>query len=330
MKSSPKGVRVVRKRLADGTVKEYTYERKSVSRRAAYQPDSMDALLAAFRNSPEFSAKAPNTKAQYAIYLRPFDKIGAVSVKLVTRKMILGMRDGIAGARGNGAATAFGRIAGVLFAWALDRGWLDFSPATRIKALSGGHLRAWSETDLAHALMVLPSAYSRVALLGAFTGQRRGDLIALRWSAYDGVTLRLRQEKTKAEMVIPVHRDLKPHLDVWKKTTKTLTILAAPRGQPWTGEHLSRERARELREAGLPGLGVHGLRKLAAARLAEAGCSAHEIASITGHRTLAMVELYTRSADQQKLARSAMDRLERQPSVNRKPEPGNTMKIKDK
>ena len=36
--------------------------------------------------------------------------------------------------------------------------------------------------------------------------------------------------------------------------------------------------------AGLPRLGIHGLRKLAATRLADAGCSTHEIAAITGHR----------------------------------------------
>lgn len=309
MKSSAKGVRVVKRRLADGSVKEYRYSRQP-KRTARYAPDSLDALLAAFRRSPEFAAKAKATRAQYAIYLRPLDKIGAVRAKDVSRKMILELRDAIAAARGNGAATGFGRVAGALFAWAVDRGWMDYSPAARIKALSTGHLPAWSDADFARALDKLPEAYRRVAILGAYTGQRRGDLIALRWDAYDGSTIRLRQGKTGAALVIPVHRDLKPHLDAWRREAATLTILAAPRGKPWTAEHLSREMAAELAKIGLPGLGVHGLRKLAAARLAEAGCSAHEIASITGHQTLAMVELYTRSADQARLARAAIARLE--------------------
>jgi hypothetical protein len=42
---------------------------------------------------------------------------------------------------------------------------------------------------------------------------------------------------------------------------------------------------------------------------ADAGCTAHEIAAISGHRTLAEVERYTRKADQQRLARSAMERV---------------------
>jgi integrase len=54
---------------------------------------------------------------------------------------------------------------------------------------------------------------------------------------------------------------------------------------------------------------VHGLRKLAAAALADAGCTAHEIAAVTGHRSLAMVSLYTASADQERLAEAAIVRF---------------------
>lgn len=42
-----------------------------------------------------------------------------------------------------------------------------------------------------------------------------------------------------------------------------------------------------LRKAGLPeSLSLHGLRKAAARRLAEAGCTVHEIQAVTGHKTL--------------------------------------------
>jgi integrase len=62
--------------------------------------------------------------------------------------------------------------------------------------------------------------------------------------------------------------------------------------------------------AGLPQhCTFHGLRKASLTRLADAGCTAHEIAAISGHRTLAEVERYTRKADQQRLARSAMERV---------------------
>jgi len=64
---------------------------------------------------------------------------------------------------------------------------------------------------------------------------------------------------------------------------------------------------------------THGLRKAAARRLAEAGCSANEIASITGHATLAEVTRYTKAAEQKQLARSAMGRLAAIPNPIRIP-----------
>ena len=66
---------------------------------------------------------------------------------------------------------------------------------------------------------------------------------------------------------------------------------------------------RGLERAGLPHCSAHGLRKAAARRLAEAGCSAHEIMSITGHQSLKEVERYTREAGRRNLADSAMKRI---------------------
>jgi integrase len=83
-------------------------------------------------------------------------------------------------------------------------------------------------------------------------------------------------------------------------------------GRPWSsGEGLSTILAEGLaRIPGFPkGRNVHGLRKLAAANLAEAGCTPHEIAAITGHKSIAMVELYTESVRQAKMAEAAIKRL---------------------
>jgi integrase len=57
------------------------------------------------------------------------------------------------------------------------------------------------------------------------------------------------------------------------------------------------------------GLTAHGLRKAAARRLAEAGCTALQIAAITGHKTLKEVSRYTAAADQGRMARDAMKRI---------------------
>jgi integrase len=64
------------------------------------------------------------------------------------------------------------------------------------------------------------------------------------------------------------------------------------------------------RAAGLPpDSSPHGLRKAACRRLAQAGCSPHEIMAITGHKALAEVETDTKAVRQKFLAQQAMGRL---------------------
>src|SRR5262249_26139995 len=58
-------------------------------------------------------------------------------------------------------------------------------------------------------------------------------------------------------------------------------------------------------------------------RLADAGCTAHEIAAMSGHKTLSEVQRYTSAANQAKLAKAAMERIGNE-SV--KPEPGKVSK----
>lgn len=302
--------KVVRKRLADGSIREYRYPRAAKPSPPSYSPDSLDALLAAYRRSQEWSGLAKQTRAVYSVYLRNLDKIGHLKARDLRRRLLLDIRDAIAKARGNGAATGFIRSTSALMAWAVDREWIDHHPLLRVKALPSGHLPAWSEEDAARALAALDEPFRRVVVLGLHTGQRRGDLIALTWNAYDGSTIRLRQSKTGAPLILPVHPTLKAELDAWKETRKAAVILTSPQNRAWTAPHLTREMGKRLAALGLPGLNIHGLRKLAAARLADAGASVHEIAAITGHASLSMVALYTRSADQHRLALSAVRRLE--------------------
>jgi integrase len=74
-------------------------------------------------------------------------------------------------------------------------------------------------------------------------------------------------------------------------------------------------------EAGLgAGLSLHGLRKATCWRLAEQGCTPHEIMSISGHTTLAEVTRYTEAANRIRLARDAMGNMIRARTSNGKPD----------
>ena len=62
-----------------------------------------------------------------------------------------------------------------------------------------------------------------------------------------------------------------------------------------------------IRASGVgPECSSHGLRKAAARRLAEAGCTEKQIAAVTGHTTLKEVARYTKMANQAGLAQAAL------------------------
>jgi integrase len=304
-RSSKKAGRVVKRKLADGSVKVYRYQ--AYVKRPRDQ-DTIGDLIQAYNESPEWHALAEATKTVYAIYHRVLVPLGHLQVKNIKRRDLLRLRDAIATARGNGAANGFIRSISVLFGWALDREWIETNPAYRLKKLAAGHLPAWTPEQVATALRLLPPHLCRAVLLALYTGQRRGDLCRLAWTAYDGQTIRLVQQKTGAPLILPVHHELKRELDTWSR--EAVTILTDQHGLPWRPVNLSEQLPYALQKIGLPaGLNIHGLRKSAAANLADAGCSASEIAAVTGHKSLQMVALYTASADQERMAKAAIIRL---------------------
>lgn len=311
----------MRRTLADGTVREYAYAvgQARPKARRGYDANCMGALVAAFQGSPEWTALADQTQRTYGTYLRAFHGMRYLPVQEVNRRGLLGVRDAIAASRGPGAATGFCRTASALFRWAVGRDWIEATPMTGVKPLPGGTLLAWTEAEARLAMRELPEPLRRAVVLAYHTGQRRGDLVKLPWSAYDGQSIRLRQEKTGAALVIPAHPELQAELAVWARSKQAVTILTAHRGGAWAPQLLSHALPPALAAIGIGRkLNVHGLRKLAATRLAEAGCSAHEIAAVTGHRTLAMVQHYTASADQERLASAALIRLQNSHSRRRK------------
>jgi integrase len=131
----------------------------------------------------------------------------------------------------------------------------------------------------------------------------------MKWSDFDGDSIEVRQQKTDELLSIPCHKDLRAELENMPRIADT--ILVGERGATLTGSSLSVMVRRQLREMGVDGYAIHGLRKNAAVALADAGCAPHEIAAITGHRTLGMVAHYAKRHDQRLAARSARDKLER-------------------
>ena len=104
--------------------------------------------------------------------------------------------------------------------------------------------------------------------------------------------IHVRQQKTGAELDIPIMPEL---LAVIGDTPKdNLTFRMTQFGKPFTAAGFGNWFRERCNEAGLPHCSAHGLRKAASRRLAERGCTVHEVAAITGHASLREVQRYTK------------------------------------
>ncbi len=167
-------------------------------------------------------------------------------------------------------------------------------------------IHTWTEEQIAQFEARWPiGSLPRLALgLHIYTGQRLSDTTIMGWQNVRNGMICIVQVKTKAPVSIPVHPELQRILDALPRNN--LTFLLNGRGAPFKHGYVTRFKT-WCAAAGLPDeCTSHGLRKAACRRLAEAGCSVHEIASISGHKTLAEIERYTRAVNREHLARRAI------------------------
>jgi integrase len=172
--------------------------------------------------------------------------------------------------------------------------------------------RAWTGEDIAQFEARWPSgSRERLALaLLLYTGQRRQDVIVMGRQHVRGGVISVVQQKTGTRLEIPLAIPLRSELA--QVPPGQLTFLQTQYGEPFTPAGFGNWFRERAQAAGLPARSnAHGLRKAAAAALAESGCTDKQIMAVTGHKNLSEVTLYTASADQARLAREAIARLEK-------------------
>jgi integrase len=168
----------------------------------------------------------------------------------------------------------------------------------------------WTEEDIAQFEAAYPlGTRARLALaLLLYTGQRSGDVIRMGPQHVRQGAILVRQQNTGKEMAVPMHPELSEALTA--HPGGHLAFLMTQLGAPFASQTAFYNWFREATaKAGL-NLPPHGLRKATCCRLAEAGCTPHEIASITG-QSLKMVEHYTKEVNQRRLAARTVTRLAR-------------------
>jgi hypothetical protein len=123
--------------------------------------------------------------------------------------------------------------------------------------------------------------------------------------------IRVVQGKTAEELWIPEHRELSAEL-ASSVGGEHMSLLTTSQGKAFDPVYFGAWFADAIEMAGLPESCVlHGLRKTAARKLAEAGATEEQIKAVTGHTTSRMVSHYTKGANQRKLATAAIHKLEK-------------------
>ena len=282
-----------------------------MARKLRGNPGTFDRLVQDYFESTDFLRLGQSTQNAYRPVIERWvrdDNIGHRRIDQLSRahvsKMLAKRKDT------PGAANDLLKKIRILVNFAIANGWRQNDPTRGIKKFAHGEFHTWTDQEIAQFEKRWPAGTKERVAFGLllYTGQRRSDVVRMSWGDIEGDAIRVVQQKTRTKLIVSLHPDLKDVLAQWPKTH--LVILTTGHGKPFTPAGFGGWMADKIEAAGLPEHCVtHGLRKAAARRLAEAGCSANRIMAVTGHKSLSEVERYTRGAQQVLLAEEAIKQL---------------------
>jgi integrase len=282
--------------------------------RVAFLPGSLGWAIEKFLASDDFSNRAKATKAQDRRLLDELKRhAGAGLLRDLRDRHVKAIRDNFRTAFSTSVADA--TIAKLSVIWAFADEYLQIenlgsNPTVGIRRVHTvkTERQPWPEHVMrAFDDNAIPQMRLAKALV-LYTGQRRSDVVKMKWDDLTDDGIKVKQQKTGEELLIPCHRQLRELLGRTKRTSEF--ILVGERGKPLSGDALYEALKKVLRRAGITGYSVHGLRKNAGVALADAGCDVRQIMAILGHRTFSMAMHYTKKSDQKRHARAAIEKWE--------------------
>lgn len=284
-----RGVKVVRRQLSDGTVKEYRYDRQALAqkRRNIEDAHALHKLGRAFMASEDYARLSDMWKYQVRYYLAIIaHELGWVGKSDLAKRSIRGefyrLRD-LHRAQPHKADKII-EVLRRLLSWAYERGEIDINHALKIDKIGrqGTHRDAvWLPKHERAFLAKAPPAIAAVYRLALYTALRQSDLCRLEWSNFDGRWLVVTPKKTTHSTGVVVHipvyalPPLAETIRSLKRVDGQTRMLLTESGIPWRVANLKHHWYATEEAAGLLGskLRFHDLRGTAITRMLEAGCT---------------------------------------------------------
>lgn len=272
------------------------------------------ALIKSFRAASRFTGLKYRTRVDYERVMEYLEgKIGTRDVRQMTRKDVIAARD--ANLHRTRFANYIPQVLSVLCEHAIDIGWRSDNPAKGVRSVKTPEERKrphipWTDAAVKKWRSEAKGLPRLIFELGVGIAQRPGDLVDFTWGDHDGDTSRLNQNKTGTALVLPCTPELRAALqqardDLGAAPHPSRHILTLQSGQRMGYRRLATIFLNERIRLGLQAYDLHALRYRGVMELAWAGCSDEEIASYSGHSSLAMIRKYAGEARQVMRARQA-------------------------
>lgn len=282
----------------------------------AFLPGSISWFVERYLVSREYGDFAAMTQVNYRAHLDVIRAdIGAVPLHDVDTENLDFYIAGVYRQRGASAADQHLRLISNL--WEFAKGFAEFKrkgksnptrEARKYYRVKNPHL-PWPKDLQEHFLAKASSSLVLAYHLLLYTGQRRGDVVAMKWTDIEGGRIKVRQEKTGEQLSLRIHVKLLAELSNNARVHEC--ILTHKWGKPYTSNSLTHRVKEVLRAIGAEDYTLHGLRKNAGVALAENQATVSEIMSVLGHKSPKMAMYYVKEANKITLNDSAMDKWER-------------------
>lgn len=274
---------------------------------------TLDSLLARYADEVTPAKKGKRAELLKIKKLRRFP-IATLPVQLIDRAALRDfMQAGTKERWSSSTARKYLMLISAVFTTAVKRWGYSFdNPVRTVEVPSNGvgRTRRLEPGEYDRMLVSVKRCRSRylpaLFVLAVETAARRGELLKVDWKDVDlkAGTAVLRNTKNSEDRVIPLSSLARQTL---KGLPRAITgrVFPLEEHKARSGFEMARLRARrtyekECRDAGmepdanyLTGLRFHDLRREATTRLFERGFDIMEAASVTGHKTLAMLKRYT-------------------------------------